>query len=83
MSDYRDIRGSAYAHANEFGNPGPPKCKTKRPRTRRRNAAQMCDRSRYQDQTKNTLCPGSLRKPPMAPLNKDGAATEKSSGDPS
>jgi hypothetical protein len=54
MSDFRDTRGGAYDHVNQFGNPQPPQVKDRMTPHQKTQWARTCDLSRYQDRTKDT-----------------------------
>jgi hypothetical protein len=71
MSDFRDTRGGAYDHVNEFGKPQPPQVKDKAtPQQKAQWGADVRPEPQPGPNDGYPL-PEGLRKPRMGPLNKD------------
>ena len=71
MGDFRDTRGGAYDHVNEFGNPQPPQVKDQWGADVRPEPLPGPD--------EGYPLPEGLRKPRVGPLNKDTGRRPKKS----
>ena len=79
MGDFRDTRGGAYDHVNEFGNPQPPQVKDRMTPHQKAQWGADVRPEPLPGPDEGYPLPEGLRKPRIGPLNKDTGRRPKKS----